>query len=69
MPMHGKRFTEKVMRVAASDGEETWVYQFPETLWKQAVQRIMEDSKAEKLPEEAAGGMLEMIAEGIANGD
>lgn len=57
------------MRVAASDGVETWVYQFPEALWKDAVQRIMFDMKAEKLPDAAAGGMLELIAEGIADAD
>ena len=57
------------MRVAATDGTETWIYQFPEELWKDAVQRIMFDMKAEKLPDSAAGGMLELIAEGIASGD
>lgn len=57
------------MRVAATNGKETWVYQFPEPLWKQAVQRIMADTKQEKLPESAAGGMLELIAEGIADAD
>lgn len=69
MPMHRTRYTEKVMRVAATDGKETWVYQFPEHLWISAVQRITADRDMERLPEEAAGGMLEMIAEGIANGD
>lgn len=57
------------MRVAASDGEQTWVYQFPDTLWKAAVNRIMADAKQDKLPDVAAGGLLEMIAEGVADGD
>lgn len=57
------------MRVAASDGEQTWVYQFPDALWKVAVNRIMADAKQEKLPNVAAGGLLEMIAEGVADGD
>lgn len=57
------------MRVAATNGDETWLYQFPEPLWKDAVKRIMSDMKAKKIPEEAAGGMLELIAEGIADAD
>jgi hypothetical protein len=69
VPMHRARITEKIMRVAATDGEETWIYQFHEPLWRQAVRRIMEDAKQDKLPEMAAGGMLEMIAEGIADAD
>lgn len=67
--MHRARITERVMRVAASDGEQTWVYQFPDTLWKAAVNRIMADAKQDKLPDVAAGGLLEMIAEGVADGD
>jgi len=63
--MHRERYTEKLMRVAATDGTETWIYQFPDHLWKKAVRRIMADAKEQKLPDEAAGGMLEMIAEGI----
>lgn len=69
VPMHGKRFTEKVMRVVATDGNETWVYQFPEPLWREAIARIMDDAKQDKLPDLAAGGLLEMIAEGVADGD
>jgi hypothetical protein len=57
------------MRVAASDGKETWIYQFPEPLWRDAVRRIMDDVKKDKLPDTAAGGMLEMIAAGIADAD
>jgi hypothetical protein len=64
-----KRITERMMRVSASDGKETWVYQFPEPLWRTAVKRIMQDMREAKLPEEAAGGILEMITEGVVNGD
>lgn len=57
------------MRVVATDGKETWIYQFPEGLWTTAVRRVMEDMKAHKLPDSAAGGLLEMIAEGVSDGD
>jgi len=57
------------MRVSASDGTETWVYQFPEPMWRTAVKRIMQDMREAKLPEEAAGGILEMITEGVVDGD
>jgi hypothetical protein len=63
--MHRERYTEKLMRVAATDGTHTWIYQFPDHQWKTAVRRIMADAKEHKLPDEAAGGILEMIAEGI----
>jgi hypothetical protein len=69
LSMHRARITEKIMRVAASDGRETWIYQFPEPLWRDAVRRIMDDVKQDKLPDLAGGGMLEMIAEGIADAD
>lgn len=55
------------MRVAASDGRETWMYQFPYDLWRNAVKRVMQDMREAKLPEEAAGGILELIAEGVAD--
>ena len=55
------------MRVSATDGKQTWVYQFPHLLWRRAVKRIMQDMREAKLPEEAAGGILELIAEGVAN--
>ena len=57
------------MRVSATDGKETWVYQFPAPLWRKAVKRVMQDTREAKLPEEAAGGILELIAEGVVNGD
>lgn len=69
LSMHRARITERIMRVTATDGHETWIYQFPEPLWKDAVKRIMDDVKKDKLPDLAAGGMLEMIAEGIADAD
>ena len=55
------------MRVRATDGKETWVYQFPRKLWRKAVKRIMQDMREAKLPEDAAGGILELIAEGVAD--
>jgi hypothetical protein len=55
------------MRVSATDGKETWVYQFPAPLWRKAVKRVMQDTREAKLPEEAAGGILELIAEGVAD--
>lgn len=63
------RITERIMRVAATDGKHTWVYQFPHQLWRKAVKRVMQDTREAKLPEEAAGGILEMIAESAADGD
>ena len=69
MPMHRTRLVEKLMRVVATDGKQTWIYQFPEGLWTTAVRRVMEDIKAKKLPDSAGGGLLEMIAEGVADGD
>jgi hypothetical protein len=53
------------MRVSASDGVETWMYQFHPLEWKRAVRRIMRDTQAGKISEEAAGGLLHMIAEGV----
>lgn len=60
---------EKIMRVSASDGTETWMYQFHPFDWKRAVRLIMSDAKRGKISEEAAGGLLHMIAEGVANAD
>jgi hypothetical protein len=53
------------MRVSASDGVETWMYQFHPLEWKRAVRRIMRDTQAGKISEEAAGGLLHLIAEGV----
>lgn len=63
------RIKDRVMRVSASDGQETWVYQFPEAIWRKAVKRIMQDMREARLPELAGGGMLELIAEGLVDGD
>lgn len=74
--MHGKGFrrlpgrkvSEKaVIRLTAFGDNEAWVYQFPPAEWPDAVRRIMADTRKGKLPDEAAGGMLEMIAEGVGN--
>jgi hypothetical protein len=54
-----------VIRLIAFGLEEAWVYQFPPEEWPDAVRRIMSDTRKGKLPDEAAGGMLEMIAEGV----
>jgi len=68
--MHGtNRITDKLMRVTATDGKETWVYQFSESCWRSAVKRIMQDMREAKLPEMAGGGLLELIAEGVLDGD
>lgn len=58
-----------VMRLTASDGREYWVYQFPMSEWKVAIRRIMYDVHRARLPETAAGGLLSIIAEEIANAD
>lgn len=54
-----------IVRVTARGHGHTWVYQFPPSLWRAAVKRIMDDMRAGALPDEAAGGLLEMIAEGV----
>ncbi len=56
---------KEVIRLAAYSAKEAWVYQFPPEEWADAVRRIMADTRKGKLPDEAAGGMLEMIAEGV----
>lgn len=53
------------MRVRATDGNQTWMYQFPYAEWRTAVRRVMQDMREAKLPELAAGGILELIAEGV----
>lgn len=66
--MHGApRWAESVIRVGASDGCETWMYQFPAGMWREAVRRIMADTTAGSVPDAAAGGLIEMIAEGVAD--
>lgn len=80
MPMHGegdwwkqpvpKRLmpaTKTLMRVTATDGSESWVYQFPPDEWRDAVERIMLDYREGRLPGSAAGGLLEVIAEGVGD--
>jgi len=51
------------MRLTATDGQETWVYQFPESLWVLAASRIMHDERDERIPTQAARGLLEMMME------
>ncbi len=52
-------------RVTAKGFGQTWIYQFPPSLWRAAVKKIMADVRAGTLPDEAAGGLLEVIAEGV----
>lgn len=53
------------IRVTAATPEEAWVYQFPPEKWTDAVRRIMADTRKGKIPDEAAGGLLELIAEEV----
>jgi len=54
-----------IVRVKAQGLGHTWIYQFPPSQWRTAVKKIMADARAGSLPDEAAGGLLELIAEGI----
>lgn len=81
MPMHGEGDwwkpklprrsmpSKTLMRVTATDGTESWVYQFPQEEWRDAVGRIMGDYREGKIPGSAAGGLLEIIAEGVDDDD
>ena len=53
------------IRVTAATPNEAWVYQFPPAEWTDAVRRIMADTRSGKIPDEAAGGLLELIAEEV----
>lgn len=63
----GRAVQRTVIRLTALSDDEAWVYQFPPAEWPDAVRRIMGDVKQGKLPDEAAGGLLELIAEGVGN--
>jgi hypothetical protein len=64
MSLHrAERFREPVMRLTASDGSETWVYQYPKYMWKDTVRRIMADVRDGKLPSSAAEGLLGLMEE------
>lgn len=58
-----------LIRVSARTEDECWMYQFPLSLWRDAVRRVMSDMRAGKLPDLAAGGLLELIAEAVSNDD
>lgn len=58
-----------VIRVTARTEEECWIYQFPMNLWRDAVRRVMNDMRDGKLPDLAAGGLLELIAEAVGDDD
>jgi hypothetical protein len=60
---------ETIVRVTAQGFGETWVYQFPPDDWRDAVKKIMEDMRKGAIPDEAAGGLLELIAEGVKHDD
>lgn len=59
--------SKTVIRVTAFADNEAWIYQFPPAEWGDAVRRIMRDTKLGRLPDEAAGGLLELIAEGVGS--
>ena len=68
--MHrAERFSETLMKLTATNGEETWVYKFPESLWIRAASKIMHDARDHKIPAAAARGLLEMMAEARSNAD
>lgn len=69
MPRRKMPATKTLTRLTASDGSESWIYQFPPDEWKDAVNRIMQDYREGKLPASAAGGLLEIIADGVADDD
>ena len=54
-----------MIRLTASSDGEAWVYQYPPDEWRRAVKRIMQDTREGKIPEMAAGGLLELIAGGV----
>lgn len=54
-----------VIRLTASSEGEAWIYQYPPGEWRAAVKRIMQDTRDGKIPDIAAGGLLEMIAGGV----
>lgn len=58
------KMPQTLIRVTAKGFGQTWIYQFPPSLWRSAVKQIMADVRAGNLPDEAAGGLLEVIAEG-----
>jgi hypothetical protein len=56
-----------VIRLTANGLGQTWIYQFPPDEWRTVVRKIMADTRAGGLPESAAGGLLELIAEGVSD--
>ncbi len=75
MFLHGKggmpirHLPDPVIRVTARSEEECWMYQFPRNMWREAVRRVMSDMREGKLPDPAAGGLLELIAEAVSDDD
>ena len=58
-----RQVSSTVINLTASGFGETWLYTFPPSEWRAAVQRIMADMRSGSLPDVAAGGLLELIAE------
>jgi hypothetical protein len=71
LQLHGEggmprwQVSRTLIRVTARGRGHTWIYQFPPTHWQAAVKKIMADLRAGSLPDDAAGGLLELIAEGV----
>lgn len=58
---------ETLIRLKAEGFGQTWIYQFPPSLWRDAVKKIMADMRQGMLPDVAAGGLLELISEGLGD--
>lgn len=63
--MPERKVPSSIIRLTAQGFGQTWVYQFPPSLWRKAVRKIMADMRDGALPDVAAGGLLELIAEGV----
>lgn len=59
------QMSDTLVRVSAIGDGQTWVYQYPPALWRQAVKRIMEDVRTQKLPDLAAIGLLQVVVNGV----
>lgn len=58
-----KRLSESVMQLTASNGDETWIYRFPDDMWVSAASKIMHDARDKKIPVPAARGLLDLMVE------
>ena len=55
---------ESLVRVSAYGPTEAWVYTYRPDDWPRAVKRILFDLRKERLPETAAIGLVQMVANG-----